>query len=52
MGGSYRIRVFGDPVLRVRVPEVDDIDGSLAVVADNMIAAMCAPTGSVWPPRR
>ena len=45
MGRPYRIRVFGDPVLRATAPVVDSIDGSLVVVADNMIAAMYAADG-------
>jgi peptide deformylase len=36
----YRIRQYGDPVLRHRAAEVTDIDGSLAKLADDMIATM------------
>lgn len=36
----YRIRQYGDPVLRRRADEVTEIDGSLAKLADDMIATM------------
>ncbi len=38
--GTYTIRLFGDPVLRQRAPEVTDIDGDLARLVDTMIATM------------
>ena len=34
------IRVFGDPVLRQRAAEVDDIDGTLARLAADMLVTM------------
>ena len=34
----YSIRLYGDPVLRQRAPEVDDIDGTLKQLADDMVA--------------
>lgn len=36
----YSIRVVGDPVLRSRASEVDEIDGRLATLADDMLATM------------
>lgn len=37
---SYEIRVFGDPVLRQRAAEIDDVDGSLVTLSEGMIQAM------------
>lgn len=42
---TYTIRVYGDPVLKQRATEVADIDGSLARLADDMIATMYAAPG-------
>ena len=39
------IRLFGDPVLRQRAAEVDDIDGTLARLADDMLVTMYAAPG-------
>ena len=39
------IRVFGDPVLRQRAAEVDDIDGTLARLADDMLVTMYEAPG-------
>lgn len=36
----YRIRIFGDPVLKQRAREVDEIDGALAKLVDDMIQTM------------
>jgi peptide deformylase len=36
----YEIRVIGDPVLRQRAAEVDDIDGRLVKLADDMLETM------------
>jgi peptide deformylase len=36
----YSIRVVGDPVLRQRAPEVTNIDGRLAKLAEDMITTM------------
>ncbi|HET9059136.1 MAG TPA: peptide deformylase [Acidimicrobiales bacterium] len=37
---GYRIRTFGDPVLKRRAQEVTEIDGRLATLADEMLATM------------
>jgi peptide deformylase len=37
---AYTIRLFGDPVLRQRAPEVAEIDGKLKVLADDMVQTM------------
>ncbi|TML64687.1 MAG: peptide deformylase [Actinobacteria bacterium] len=42
---SHVIRVFGDPVLRQRAAEVDDIDGTLARLADDMLVTMYEAPG-------
>ena len=39
------IRVLGDPVLKQRAAEVTDIDGKLARLAEDMLAAMYAAPG-------
>ena len=36
----YTIRVFGDPVLRQRAAEVDDIDGSIARLVEDMFGTL------------
>jgi peptide deformylase len=36
----YAIRVFGDPVLTQRAAEVDDINGALARLAEDMLTTM------------
>ena len=36
----YDIRIIGDPVLRRRASEIDDIDGSLFRVVDRMVETM------------
>jgi peptide deformylase len=41
----YIIRVFGDPVLKQRASEVENLDGSLARLAEDMIATMYAAPG-------
>ncbi|HEV2361304.1 MAG TPA: peptide deformylase [Acidimicrobiales bacterium] len=41
----YEIRIFGDPVLRQRAKEIDDIDGKLALLAHDMIETMYAAPG-------
>lgn len=38
--GTYTIRLFGDPVLRQRAPEVTELDADLARLVDTMIATM------------
>ena len=42
---TYTIRTFGDPVLRLRAREVEDLDGNLARVVDTMIDTMYAAVG-------
>lgn len=42
---TYPIRVYGDPVLRQRAREVDEIDGRLKVLADDMVDTMVAAPG-------
>ena len=42
---SHVIRVFGDPVLRQRAAEVDDIDGTLARLSDDMLVTMYEAPG-------
>ena len=37
---KYAIRLYGDPVLRQRAAEVDDIDGKLKQLADDMVQTM------------
>ncbi len=41
----YAIRVFGDPVLTQRAAEVDDINGALARLADDMLTTMYEAPG-------
>lgn len=41
----YRIRIFGDPVLRRRAEEVTEIDGRTARLAEEMHAAMREANG-------
>jgi peptide deformylase len=37
---AYTIRLFGDPVLRQRAPDVVDIDGKLKALSDDMVQTM------------
>lgn len=41
----FDIRVFGDPVLRSRAAEVENVDGALVAVVDDMLATMYAEPG-------
>jgi len=41
----HDIRVVGDPVLRQPVPEITELDGSLARLAEDMIATMYEAPG-------
>jgi peptide deformylase len=41
----YGIRTFGDPVLTQRATEVDDVDGALVQLADDMVVTMYAAPG-------
>jgi peptide deformylase len=36
----YRIRVFGDPVLKQRAKDIDEIDGALVKLVDDMVQTM------------
>jgi peptide deformylase len=42
---TYQIRVFGDPVLRQRAAEVENVDGRLVRLAEDMIATMYEAPG-------
>ena len=41
----YTIRVFGDPVLKQRAAEIDDVDGALVRLAQDMITTMYEAPG-------
>ena len=41
----YTIRLFGDPVLKQRASEVENLDGTLARLAEDMISTMYAAPG-------
>jgi peptide deformylase len=41
----YRIRIFGDPVLKQRAAEVTDIDGKLVKLSEDMVVTMHAAAG-------
>lgn len=41
----FEVRVFGDPVLRQKAADIDDIDGTLVKVVDDMLATMYAEPG-------
>ena len=43
---AYSIRLYGDPVLRQRAPEVTEIDGRLKLLADDMVATMYDAPGA------
>jgi peptide deformylase len=40
MAAPYVIRVVGDPVLKERATEIDDVDGRLVKLADDMLRTM------------
>ncbi|MGQ0804021.1 MAG: peptide deformylase [Actinomycetota bacterium] len=42
---SYPIRLFGDPVLKQRAREVEELDGSLAGIVDTMYDTMYEAIG-------
>jgi peptide deformylase len=42
---SFDIRVIGDPVLRQRAQEIEEIDGSLARLVDDMLNTMYEAPG-------
>jgi peptide deformylase len=41
----YRIRLFGDPVLKQRAAEVTNIDGKLVKLSEDMVVTMHAAAG-------
>ncbi len=43
---TYRIRQYGDPVLKERTREVTDIDGSVAKLAEDMVETMQEAPGT------
>jgi peptide deformylase len=43
---SLTIRQYGDPVLKERTREVDEIDGAVATLVDSMIETMYAAPGT------
>ena len=43
---SYTVRVYGDPVLKQRAGEVDELDGSLARLVEDMIQTMYDSEGA------
>ena len=42
---TYAIRVFGDPVLKQRAAEVQEVDGALVRLAEDMVETMYAAPG-------
>lgn len=42
---TFPIRLFGDPVLRQRAGEIDEVDGALVRLADDMLETMYAAPG-------
>lgn len=42
---SFTIRLYGDPVLRQRAPEVDEVDGRLKQLVDDMTETMYEAPG-------
>lgn len=42
---THQIRVFGDPVLRRRTPEVTDVDGAFVGLVDAMLETMYEAPG-------
>ena len=43
--GTFPIRLFGDPVLKQRAREIEEIDGGLASLVDTMYATMYEAAG-------
>ena len=43
--GTFVVRTFGDPVLRQRAAEVEELDGDLARLAETMVATMYEAIG-------
>jgi peptide deformylase len=45
MASTYKVRTYGDPVLRRVAEEITDIDGRLVRLADDMLETMYAEPG-------
>ena len=45
MGGTFEIRLMGDPVLRQRAAEITEINGRVARMVDDMLPAMYEAEG-------
>ncbi len=45
MASPYQVRVFGDPVLRKVAKEIEDVDGKLVKLVDDMLDTMYAEPG-------
>jgi peptide deformylase len=43
---TYPVRTYGDPVLKQAAREVEDVDGSLARLVDDMVETMYASEGA------
>lgn len=43
--GTFDVRMFGDPVLRQRANEVEELDGELAALSERMIETMYEALG-------
>ncbi len=43
---AFTIRTYGDPVLKSRTKEVEEIDGTVATLVDGMIETMYAAPGT------
>ncbi len=43
---TYPVRTYGDPVLRQVAPEVDEVDGTLARLVDDMVETMYQSEGA------
>jgi peptide deformylase len=43
---AYSVRTYGDPVLKQAAREVEDVDGSLARLVDDMVETMYASEGA------
>ena len=41
----YSIRLLGDPVLKQKAAEIDDVDGALVRLADDMVVTLQAAAG-------
>lgn len=43
---TYAVRTYGDPVLKQVTPEVDEVDGTLARLVDDMVETMYESEGA------